>query len=293
MKSLCGCLPTFSRCADVVQISGGSEIKGARENQEKKMQRQYIYSPQQSLFGTPDIIGYGSETFHIKEIEKNKSKDIIIKNHYSHKVCNDATTRIHLGVFMNSLIVGVLQYGYAMNPLSMDKIVSGTELNEYLELNRMWLDDIAPRNSESMAISYTIKYIKKRFPKIKWIQSFADERCGKFGIVYQAANFKYFGEHTSTFWIIENEIFHNSILTNNNRGKKAELESKYDLSKAEKMILRQFRYIYFIDKKYEKNVLLKQKQYEKHYKTEDARAENQGSRPNFVQQPQYAIAAGN
>jgi DNA repair photolyase len=28
-------------------------------------------------------------------------------------------------------------------------------------------------------------------------------------------------------------------------------------------------------------------------KDEDARAENQGSRPNFVQQPQYAIAAGN
>jgi len=34
-------------------------------------------------------------------------------------------------------------------------------------------------------------------------------------------------------------------------------------------------------------------QLEINFKNEDARAENQGSRPNFVQQPQYAIAAGN
>jgi hypothetical protein len=38
-------------------------------------------------------------------------------------------------------------------------------------------------------ISYAVRYIRSKFNKIKWIQSFADERCGGFGIVYQGANF--------------------------------------------------------------------------------------------------------
>jgi len=239
------------------------EIIGARENQGKKMQRQYIFSPQQSLFGTPDIIGYGSEAFYIQEVDRDKANKMIIENHYSHKYY--PATYIHLGVFMNGSMVGVLQYGYAMNPASQSSVVSETEMDEYLELNRMWLDDVAPRNSESMAISYTIKYIKKRFPKIKWIQSFADERCGKFGIVYQAANFKYFGEHTAIFWTLDGVIYHNSLMTRDRKLSKSAAIIQDGKDRATSEALRQFRYIYFIDKKYEKNVLLKQKQYEKHY----------------------------
>ena len=53
----------------------------------------------------------------------------------------------------------------------------------------MWLSDDAPRNSESRAISYAVKYIRKACPSVVWIQSFADERCGGLGVVYQAANF--------------------------------------------------------------------------------------------------------
>jgi hypothetical protein len=64
-----------------------------------------------------------------------------------------------------------------MNPASQASVVKDTEIDEYLELNRMWLSDEAPKNSESKAISYSIKYIKRKYPKIKWIQSFADERC--------------------------------------------------------------------------------------------------------------------
>ena len=61
------------------------------------------------------------------------------------------------------------------------------------------------RNSESMAISYSIKYIKGKLKTIKWIQSFADERCGGLGIVYQACSFRYYGEHTSSFWELDGE----------------------------------------------------------------------------------------
>lgn len=227
------------------------------------MKKGYITNA--TLFGKPEIIGFGSDEFYIKEIAKAKSKAVIINNHYSHKVCNDATTYIHLGCFINGEMLGVLQFGYAMNPQSMGGVVKGTKLNEYKELNRMWFDDKAKKNTASQAISYSIKYIRGKYPKTKWIQSFADERCGKFGIVYQASNFKFYGEHKNIMWEFENEIFHNSIVTNNARGKKKELEAKDWKKTAKKIELRQFRYIYFIHQKSIKDCLLKEKPYPKHY----------------------------
>jgi len=222
----------------------------------------YIQEP--SLFGHGFVVGFGDDDFFVKEIERNVANKMIVENHYSKKYY--AATYIHLGVYMNKALVGVLQYGYAMNPASCGSVVLGTEMNEYLELNRMWLDDVAPRNSESKAISYSIKYIKRKYPKIKWIQSFADERCGKFGVVYQAANFRYFGEHSAVFWTLDGVVYHNSLMTRDRKLSKAAAILQDGKDRATSETLRQFRYIYFIDKREEKKVLLKEKPFEKWYK---------------------------
>lgn len=226
----------------------------------------YIFSDQIPMFGHKDIIGYGSVDFYVKEIDKDLANKTIIKNHYSGKIYN--ATYIHLGVFINDEFLGVLQYGYAMNPASCDSVVEGTEMNQYLELNRMWLDDKAKRNSESMAISYSIKYIKGKYKTIKWIQSFADERCGGLGIVYQACSFRFYGEHTSSFWEWDNEIFHNIQMTVK-KGTKRYTKRVHDLQtnkdQAIKHDLRQFRYIKFLDKRWIEKCRHKEKPYLKHY----------------------------
>ena len=223
----------------------------------------YIEEP--SLFGHGFVVGFGDDEFCVKEIDRTTANELIVKNHYSKKFY--AATYIHLGVYIDRKLVGVLQYGYAMNPASCESVVNDTKIDEYLELNRMWLDDAAPKNSESKAISYSIKYIKRKYPKIKWIQSFADERCGKFGIVYQAANFKYYGEHTAIFWTLEGVVYHNSRMTRHDS--KAGPASEYlraNKSRATSEKLRQFRYLYFIDKRAEKKVVLKERGFEKWYK---------------------------
>ena len=229
----------------------------------------YIYSAQIPMFGHKDIIGYGTDEFCVKEIEKDVANKIIIDNHYSKKVYN--ATYIHLGVFIENKLLGVLQYGYAMNPASCGSVVEGTEMNQYLELNRMWLDDMAKKNSESMAISYSIKYIKGKLKTIKWIQSFADERCGGLGIVYQACSFRYYGEHTSSFWELENTMYHNTSMTvskkseryKNNVGGCRYLQTNKE--EATKHDLRQFRYIKFLDKSWVKKCNHKEQSYLKHY----------------------------
>ena len=226
----------------------------------------YIYSDQIPMFGHKDIIGYGTKDFQVKEIEKDLANKTIIKNHYSRKIYN--ATYLHLGVFINNEFMGVLQYGYAMNPASCGSVVTGTEMNQYLELNRMWLDDKAERNSESKAISYSIKYIKGKLKTIKWIQSFADERCGGLGIVYQACSFRYYGEHTSSFWEWDNEVFHNIQMTvkkGTKRYTKRVHELQTNKDKAIKHDLRQFRYIKFLDKSWVKKCTKKELPYLKHY----------------------------
>jgi hypothetical protein len=221
-----------------------------------KGNRKFFVSDQNDLFGKPEIIGYGTDIFNIKIIPRDTANEIIIKNHYSHKFYS--ASYIHLGVFANNEIMGVLQFGYAMNPASQAGVVSETKQDEYLELNRMWLDDKLPRNGESLCISYAIKYIKKVYPKIKWIQSFADERCKCFGVVYQAANFQYLGEHSSVFWELDGEYYHNTLATAHN-GKQGKIGDylQANIEKAQSHNFRQFRYVYFIDKKCIKNLQFK------------------------------------
>jgi hypothetical protein len=232
-----------------------------------KPKKDLIYSNQIAIFGKREVIGFGSDEFKVLEIDRNKANDIIVKNHYSKKFYN--ATYIHLGVFLNGELVGVLQFGYAMNPASCGSVVKNTKLDEYLELNRMWLDDKAPRNSESMSISYAIRYIRSKFPKIKWIQSFADERCGGFGIVYQGANFDFFGEHMATFWTVDNEVYHNSLMTRNPKLSKSAAFLQANKDRATSDQLRQFRYIYWINQRSKNDVLLKKKPYPKHYLEND------------------------
>jgi len=223
----------------------------------------YIMSRQDSLFGHADIIGFGLPEWHVKEIDRNLANKIIKENHYSKKFYN--ATYIHLGLEVDGKIMGVLQFGYAMNPQSMGAVVKGTKADEYLELNRMWMDDACGKNTESRAIAFSIKYIKRRYPKIKWIQSFADERCGKWGITYQAANFGYHGEHKATFWELDGEVYHNSLMTRDPKLSKAAARVQAGKDRATSYNLRQFRYIYFIDKKATANCLLKKLPYLKHY----------------------------
>ena len=229
------------------------------------MKKGYRYSDQIPMFGNKDIIGYGTEDFYVKEIDKDLSRETIIKNHYSKKCYNG--TYVNLGVFIKGEFLGVLQYGYAMNPASGGSLVTGTEMNQYLELNRMWIADDVGDYPESKAISYSIKYIKGKLKTIKWIQSFADERCGGLGIVYQACSFRFYGEHTSSFWELDGETFHNSIKTSEKAGKRGFrlLNDPKNKDRVIQHTLRQFRYIKFLDKSWIKKCTKKEMPYLKHY----------------------------
>ena len=149
----------------------------------------------------------------IKLIDKNTAKDMIIKNHYSHK-WNTPFGLYNFGVFRENQLLGVASYGYMMNPKA--KIFTSNNPNGWMiELNRMWIDDSLGKNAETVLIGASLKLLRKIDPNIVAVQSFADGRLGC-GTIYKASNFQYYGYTESVFWenIKTGEIIHNSPMTN-------------------------------------------------------------------------------
>jgi hypothetical protein len=144
----------------------------------------------------------------VKPIAAKDANRIIKALHYSGKVVTNS--QLHLGVFLNDRVGGAMQFGPSLDKRKMLSLVSGTLWNEFLELNRLAFADWLPRNGESRAIAYTMRFIKKTYPWIKWIISFADgTQCGD-GTIYRASGFHLIKIKPNTdLWKLSNgEISH-------------------------------------------------------------------------------------
>jgi hypothetical protein len=109
------------------------------------------------------------------------------KLHYSHKVV--VNSQLHLGVFLGTRLEGALQFGPSLDRRKLLPLVPGTAWNGFLELNRLAFSDNLPRNSESRALGVALRLIRKSYPQIDWIVSFADAtQCGD-GTIYRASGF--------------------------------------------------------------------------------------------------------
>lgn len=211
-----------------------------------------IITPAQPIKYGNEIVGYGSKELRVETISCWLARLVISNKHYSKRFVNNSY--LHLGVFADRDLVGVMQWGYALNPNSGARVVTGTANREYMELNRLWLHDCMPRNSESRAISYALKAIKLLYPQVQWVQSFADERCGRFGVVYQASNFDYIGSHKSTFYELDGEWYHQIALNAIKRGGKRGEYLRANIHRASVHSFNQFRYIRFLNKRAKKRL---------------------------------------
>lgn len=101
----------------------------------------------------------------IKPISKAKAKELIVKNHYSHKWNNASFGLYNFGIFqegaeLEAQCLGVAVYGYMKNLKA--KIFTYPNPNAIMiELNRMWIDDKLGKNAESLLIAHSLKAIKK------------------------------------------------------------------------------------------------------------------------------------
>ena len=123
----------------------------------------------------------------VKPIKSRDANRFMRRTHYSGKVVSNS--QLHLGAFLNGRCEGVMQFGPSLDKSKIVHLVKDTKWNGFLELNRMAFTDRLPRNSESRALGVAFKLIRKHYPHIEWVVSFADAtQCGD-GTIYRAAGF--------------------------------------------------------------------------------------------------------
>lgn len=130
---------------------------------------------------------FTAKDIQIKVIDSASSRKIVERYHYSGKCM--LNRQIHFGVFLNKKLQGALQFGSSIDKRRMAQNL-GIGFNESLELNRMALSDNCPKNSESRSLGICLRLLKKTYPHLKIIISFADAcQCGD-GTIYRASGFK-------------------------------------------------------------------------------------------------------
>ena len=199
----------------------------------------------------------------IQEVPYKLSKDIIIKNHYSHRFPTYLTNRLNLGFYVDSKLNTIISFGQSATPKMANSLPG-----KYWELQRLFSFDWAGKNMESYCIGMAMKHIQKNYSHIKVLISFADPEQGHYGTIYQATNWLYCGTTDKTGgyqYYIDGNWEHPRTTSNSNKfGTRihSEIIKMYPDIKF-RTIMTKHRYIYILAKnKKERKELLKNLKYE-------------------------------
>lgn len=123
-------------------------------------------------------------TLHVHPIPHAHAAAVMVEHHYLHR---KPSISFAVGLYEAGELIGAVTFG---TPPSRHLQMSAcpSDPSQVWELNRLWIDDRAPRNTESWFLSRALKLCP---PKI--IVSYADTAWGHHGYVYRASNFHYYG----------------------------------------------------------------------------------------------------
>jgi hypothetical protein len=127
---------------------------------------------------------------------------MIVRYHYSHKW---SLCQVAYGIFYQSnetspffdnvseKLIGCVVYGQPVGRSAAESISNLISIDEVFELTRLFIHDGYGKNIESYSISESLRLVKKDFPHLKAIISYADGEQNHKGTIYQATNFYYQG----------------------------------------------------------------------------------------------------
>lgn len=120
----------------------------------------------------------------VERIESKRAAALVVEFHYLHR--RPPISHAY-GLFNHGILVGVCTYGTpASRHLQMGACPS--EPSNVIELNRLWVSDAMPKNTESWFVSRTLKALPAKI-----VVSYADTREQHYGYIYRALNFHYAG----------------------------------------------------------------------------------------------------
>lgn len=168
-----------------------------------KMKQLTIFDLEKSLF-TPS---YDISKYIVTKISSQSAKEYIIKNHYSHG-CHHSPSACY-GLFDNGFLIGVLIFATPCSENVRASLFGKDYKDNVIELHRLHILDVTPRNTESWFISKCVKRLIIDRPQTWGIISFSDTTIGHEGTIYKATNFIRCGKTgNATFYLDTNGRLH-------------------------------------------------------------------------------------
>jgi len=212
------------------------------------------------------------DNLSLRQIDKVVAKEMIIKHHYSHK---SSATRYAFGIFHKDQehsffsdvdeLIGCMTYGYPVGREAAQSISEDIDVKEVLELTRLFIKDGYGRNIESASLSLSFKWLRQNATDIKVLISYADPSAGHLGVIYQATNWLYQGDHQrlvdsfalkykldDPLWIHSRTVF-SKYGTNSTKILRDKIGKTFWLKREP----RKHRYIYFLCGKKERKKIMK------------------------------------
>ena len=143
-------------------------------------------------------------SLHFIEIDNRKARELVIEHHYLHRKC---PISFSWGIEVKGKLLGVLTIGKPCSWSATCGVVGekyadmsdpAARSRDVFELNRLWVSDSLPRNTESRFVGWCLRWLRKFYPNIILI-SYADGSrtnpagLSHVGYVYQATRWTYAG----------------------------------------------------------------------------------------------------
>jgi hypothetical protein len=129
------------------------------------------------------------------KIDHQLARLAIIEKHYLHRGCSISWA---WGIIVDEKIKGVLTVGKPCSTTVCSGVCGKERSADVYELNRLWLDDSLPCNSESQFIGWCLRELRKTNRNVILV-SYADTKSsegapeGHAGTIYQSTNWIYTG----------------------------------------------------------------------------------------------------
>lgn len=139
--------------------------------------------------------------YEVHPISYQDAMAVVVRNHYLHR----RSPASHcFGLFDDvGSHVGVITYGKPASHSLCKGIAGPDEESHVIELTRLWIADITPKNAESFLIGRSLKLLPD---DLDIVVSFAEIQAGHTGVVYQATNWIYTGmSDRHVEWRVEGE----------------------------------------------------------------------------------------
>ena len=200
--------------------------------------------------------------YKVQKIKSQECKEWFLHKHYAKRI---PSVSYAFGLYKNNSLLGICSYGRPVAHTLIKHAFNGHYQDNFLELNRLVVNDNLPKNSLSFFVSATLKQL----PLPAVVVSYADTSQNHHGYIYQATNFIYTGlsAKRTDYKIKGMEHLHSASVMDHagrgvEKGKIDKLKAIYGDDLYLKDRPRKHRYFYLLGTKKDKKEMLRNLAYE-------------------------------